>query len=207
MSAASMDDGPLGLSRRGPNSLPAAWIASLKHHPKHLWGVNANLGGVILFWLNKHRSLKETLGAINTLLGKAAERQFDLIENLPDLHQLLLGFGQEFELHHHAEDHHYFPLYARAAPELIKGFDLLENDHQLLHEALLDTFTCAREIFHRAHRDHRVHRDLIVAMGASSGRLHKYLIRHLDDEEDVVVPFVLSRGEDTLFGIGSSSKT
>jgi hypothetical protein len=35
----------------------------------------------------------------------------------------------------------------------------------------------------------------------ASDRLLKNLLRHLDDEEDLVVPLILDRGEDTL-GVG-----
>ena len=36
---------------------------------------------------------------------------------------------------------------------------------------------------------------------AASGALLKGLIRHLDDEEDLIVPLILDRGEDAL-GVG-----
>ncbi len=39
------------------------------------------------------------------------------------------------------------------------------------------------------------------AYAAASGALLKGLIRHLDDEEDLIVPLILERGEDAL-GVG-----
>lgn len=207
MSTDSFDDDVLSLPKRGPNSLPKAWIASLSQHPKDVWAESVDLGGVTRFWLNKHRTLRESLRAIEALLGNATDGKLDLIENLTHFHGLLFGFGQDFELHHHAEDHHYFPLYVQAAPDLTKGFVLLEADHQFLHQALVQIFSDARRIFQCALNDHEIPRDQLIAMKSSSGRLHKFLTRHLDDEEDVIVPFVLSRGEDKLFGNDTSSVT
>ena len=42
----------------------------------------------------------------------------------------------QLEEHHQVEDQHYFPVFRRIEPRLAAGFELLEGDHEALHEAL-----------------------------------------------------------------------
>ena len=49
-------------------------------------------------------------------------------------------------MHHRVEDDHYFPSFAAAAPKLQKGFDILDNDHGVIHGAIFDLGTVSRSL-------------------------------------------------------------
>jgi hypothetical protein len=39
-------------------------------------------------------------------------------------------------VHHQVEDLSYFPLFRAAEPRLVRGFEVLEHDHDILHERI-----------------------------------------------------------------------
>ncbi|MEO0683062.1 MAG: hemerythrin domain-containing protein, partial [Pseudomonadota bacterium] len=115
-----------------------------------------------------------------------------------DFARVATFFLQELTTHHHVEDSHYFPLLVRAEPRLARGFEILDRDHHAIHAAL-DRF--------RARAD-----DGLRALGAAGAdprtplgalerdlaSLEALLDRHLWDEEELVIPVMLDRGEDAL---------
>ena len=101
-------------------------------------------------------------------------------------------------VHHQIEDLHYFPIFRAADERLARGFDVLEEDHHAIHADMArrprpPTRCCARSPASR-----RVCARCGDDYAAASGALIKGLIRHLDDEEDLIVPLILDRGEDAL---------
>src|ERR1700681_4408293 len=64
---------------------------------------------------------------------------YALRSRLAEIHQLPDGTIVEtlqLEMHHRVEDDYYFPTFAAAAPKLQKGFDILDNDHGVIHGAI-----------------------------------------------------------------------
>src|SRR5215207_4024568 len=45
-------------------------------------------------------------------------------------------FLSQLEVHHQVEDLSYFPLFRAAEPRLVRGFEVLEHDHDILHERI-----------------------------------------------------------------------
>lgn len=107
-------------------------------------------------------------------------------------------FLVELEGHHNVEDHHYFPQFKRAEARLSRGFDLLDSDHHIIHDALERNAEVANGFFAKLSSldDARRAADLYAD---ENERLVALLGRHLDDEEDLVVPMILDRGG-ALFG-------
>lgn len=182
--------------------LPGELRFLLEQHPRGTWETHDNLGGLMQFWLSRHdgfRTLGETLSQALERFREgeiAAERFGGFLA--PRL-QHFLG-----ELHHHhmIEDHHYFPVFMAAETRLVRGFEILEGDHELIHERIGTVVTRANELLGLlgdGDRD-RIRRaaDLYAA---DSDRLITGLMRHLEDEEDLIVPLVLERGEAEL-GVG-----
>jgi hypothetical protein len=96
--------------------------------------------------------------------------------------------------HHQVEDLHYFPVFRRAEPRLAAGFALLERDHCALHTAIGSIVERANVVLTaestggaQFRADLARFRDAHVALGRD-------LLRHLDDEEDLVIPLLLERG-------------
>jgi len=81
---------------------------------------------------------------------------------------------------------------------LARGFDVLERDHHHIHADMARTAENANALLHAMRADIDTLRRSSDAYADSSGALIKGLIRHLDDEEDLIVPLILDRGEEAL---------
>ena len=171
----------------------------LEAHPRETWAGHENLGGLMRFWLSRHDGFREMGAGLDSLISDFREGNVAA----PDLAPLLVPRLQVFlgELHHHhlIEDHHYFPVFAAAEKRMVRGFELLENDHEVIHariEAVAESANSLLRDLQGADTDRiRLAAD---AYAGESGRLISGLMRHLGDEEDLIVPLVLERGEDDL---------
>jgi len=107
----------------------------------------------------------------------------------------------QLNVHHQIEDLHYFPIFRQADLRLVRGFDVLEGDHHHIHGDMERTATAANVLLQSLQADGDTLRRCGDAYADASGALLKGLIRHLDDEEDLIVPLILERGEEAL-GVG-----
>ncbi|WP_193369416.1 hemerythrin domain-containing protein [Pelagibius marinus] len=146
------------------------------------------------FWLERHgafRSLGDLLEqATQRFLGGGVEAEEFQGFFVPRL-RLLLG---ELNGHHQVEDHHYFPVFRRAEPSLERGFDALDRDHVTLHADLHATAEAANALLQALARRPDVEAPA-AAYAETSARLLRRMHRHLDDEEDLVIPLLIERGE------------
>ena len=166
--------------------------------PREQWQGHANLGGMARFWLSRHdmfRELSETIEdtTVQFRCGALPAGEFPR-QMVPRLQFLL----QQLEVHHQIEDLHYFPIFKAAEERLARGFDVLEGDHHAIHADMAATAETANALLRALAGD----KDAVMRCGdayaQASGVLIKGLIRHLDDEEDLIVPLILDRGEDAL---------
>jgi hemerythrin-like domain-containing protein len=100
--------------------------------------------------------------------------------------------------HHHIEDHHYFPVFMRAEPRLKRGFDILDSDHHILHEALENNADSARKFLVALQNGRDQARQEADSYTAQTEELVAMMLRHLEDEEDLIVPVILDQGERKL---------
>jgi iron-sulfur cluster repair protein YtfE (RIC family) len=166
--------------------------------PREQWEGHANLGEMARFWLSRHAMFRELSGNIERVTAAffkgdlpAADFPRQLVPRL----QFLLS---QLNVHHQIEDLHYFPIFRAAEDRLARGFDVLEGDHHAIHadmaatadttNALLSALVDKSDMLKRRGDDY----------AAASRTLIKGLIRHLDDEEDLIVPLILDRGESAL---------
>jgi iron-sulfur cluster repair protein YtfE (RIC family) len=188
----------LELARR--SGWPEDLRALISRFPREQWEGHANLGEMARFWLSRHAMFRELSGNIeqvtaNFLKGDipAAEFPRQLVPRL----QFLLS---QLNVHHQIEDEHYFPIFRAAEERLARGFDVLEGDHHAIHADMAATAETANALL-RALADKSDARASGDDYAKASGTLIKGLIRHLDDEEDLIVPLILDRGEAAL-GVG-----
>ena len=104
------------------------------------------------------------------------------------------------EEHHQVEDFHYFPVFRRAEPRLAPGFELLERDHDALHTAIGGIVERANVVLAEEDSDGAAFRADLARFYDAHVELGRDLLRHLDDEEDLVIPLLLERGEHSLIG-------
>jgi Hemerythrin HHE cation binding domain len=199
MSRKTLDAGDadaLDLARR--SGWPDDLRVLLARYPRERWQGHANLGDMARFWLSRHdmfRELSGMIGAVETNFrdGTLPPAQFPQVF-VPRLQFLLSQLG----VHHQIEDLHYFPIFRAADRRLARGFDVLEADHHAIHADMAATAEAANALLRALAGGADALRRCGEDYAAASGALLKGLIRHLDDEEDLIVPLILDRGEEAL---------
>ena len=78
---------------------------------------------------------------------------------------------------------------------MVAGFSLLEADHHIIHGAIGDTVDKARSLLTALTQTPADRSEATDAYAAASDRLLSLLLRHLADEEDLVIPAMLEHGE------------
>jgi hypothetical protein len=190
------DTETLALARR--SGWPEDLRVLLARFPREQWEGHANLGAMARFWLSRHAMFRELSGMIADIAAQfragampAAEFQRQLVPRL----QFLLS---QLRVHHQIEDQHYFPIFRAADARLARGFDVLEGDHHHIHADMAATSETANALLRALSSDADALRRCGDAYARASGALLTGLIRHLDDEEDLIVPLILERGEQAL---------
>jgi len=169
-----------------------------RRHPRESWPDRARLGALARFWLQRHQAFRELDRIIRSGTQDALDRHHE-----PDRLRAWLGrhlqvLLWQLEEHHQVEDLHYFPLFRRLEPRLHAGFELLERDHAALHEALAQIAARANAVLAPGNGDAAAFRGHLERYLDAQRALGQSLLRHLDDEEDLVIPLLLERGEGAL---------
>jgi len=183
----------LDLDRR--DGLPAEWLALLERHPRAGWPGHPDLGMTAQFWLERHAAFRSLAAALEAAAerfrsgGLAAPGSSEDFQAwfTPRLQMLL----SELNGHHQIEDLHYFPLFRRAEPRLVPGFELLDRDHKTLHLSLVETAEAANALLQALARAPEDAEGTAAAYAQTSARLLTRMARHLDDEEDLVIPLLI----------------
>ncbi|MGR3796213.1 hemerythrin domain-containing protein [Vannielia sp. SX4] len=176
--------------------LPDALRVLLADYPRETWEAHRHFAGLVEFWLDRHLMFRRLLEALNTetqtLLDGGDPARFGTA--LPRFGGMLL---QQLHGHHQIEDAHYFPLLEKAAPEIARGFQLMEADHVQLDPAL-SGFADAANLSLGQLSEGANAKDSVAPFAKSLESLGNLLDRHLTDEEELVVPVVLKLGPDTI---------
>jgi hemerythrin-like domain-containing protein len=185
---------------RLPNrsALPVEIAYLRERYPEPQWRTHGNYGELAAFWLQVHDALRAQGRALQqaTLAFREGQEDASRFQHyfMPRLGQYL----QHLEGHHHIEDAHYFPRFRGLDQRMVYGFDLLENDHEIIHDALIASAEQARAFMEAlAGGDDAARRGADV-YADSADRLLALLERHLADEEELVIPAVLEHSERPL---------
>ena len=178
----------LDLGRR--DGLPDALRVLVAELPRGTWEAHPNFSPLTRFWLDRHIMFRDTLerlrgGARGYLDGKISPERYGR-----ETARMAQFFLQELHGHHSIEDHHYFPVLQGLDGRLERGFGLLDADHHALDGHLNGLADGTNAMLRGLGGD-----DPRRAAGALEERLgafHGFLDRHLTDEEDLVVPVILT---------------
>lgn len=157
--------------------------------PKSEWGGHPNYWRGAEMWQAIHRSLLSESGAFAHGLEQLADMPRGEMESgllLNEMRHLGAHLIGHAHVHHHVEDDHYFPRFKEVFPQLARPVDLLDCDHRVLEETL-----DAVERHIRALSTENADRDRVGAALADAKKLDRILHRHLEDEEDTVIPALL----------------
>lgn len=183
---------PLDLAHR--RGLPAEWLGLRDRFPRSRWS-EAGLNPVAAHWLQMHAGFRNHGDHMTALTRVFRAGPGDSRALHARLIPALQAFLQHLDGHHRVESGHYFPIFRQIEPDIAAGIDLLDRDHDAVHAHLHALFEAGRG-FHMAvagnapdaaSRAHRLADALDEALPS--------LTRHLDDEEDIVIPLIALKGE------------
>jgi hemerythrin-like domain-containing protein len=186
----------LALARR--SGWPQDLRVMLIRYPREQWDAHPNLGAMARFWLSRHAMFRELSEAIEDITMNFRAGQLPPAEFARQFVPRLQFMLDQLNVHHQIEDLHYFPIFQAADARLARGFDVLEGDHHHIHGDMARTAETANALLQALQGDADRLRHCSDDYADASGVLLKGLIRHLDDEEDLIVPLILDRGEEAL---------
>ena len=170
----------------------------LDAYPREVWPDHVNLGEMARFWLHIHDQFRGLGGELKDIGEDFREGRIEVVDYRARYPRRLSQFLGGLEGHHSIEDYQFFPLFAAAEPRLARGFEVLESDHESIHAAMIAAFESANALVGTLDKD----RDAVMRAAEQhdkdSERLLAKLIHHLDDEEDLIIPLILDRGEGPL---------
>lgn len=169
----------------------------LRDHPRETWA--ASTSQMVQFWIEKHGYLRRQSMALMQAADEFRASRISSLQFGAWIAPRLQGFLAELHGHHQVEDYHYFPAFRAADPRLEAGFDVLARDHERLHEgiahivesvnAFITTLQNAESGAANADAQRLAADRYIEAAGLMHTRIH----RHLEDEEDLIIPLMLAR--------------
>lgn len=167
----------------------------LEAHPRAGWDAVAHLAGAASAWLHFHAGFRRGANDMTVLIDAVRAGDMPAHQFKARFGRIAGGFLSGLEGHHGIEDDYYFPMFLKAEPRLRHGFEILDSDHNAIHEAI-HTFADATGAILRGIEAEAVTLtdDGRFAAEALSGTLVKFrrnLLRHLDDEEEIVVPLMI----------------
>ena len=190
------DPAPLDLETR--TGWPDELSLFLDRFPRETWPPRETIGAVTKFWLDIHDGFRGFAGKLGAATGEFRESRVTPTHFRSWFAPRLDMFLSHLTGHHQIEDYQYFPIFVAAEARLKRGFTVLENDHAVIHAAMDGLVETANGFLRVAPDDADKLRFAGDAYVDASDRLMVLLGRHLDDEEDLIVPLILDRGEHDL---------
>ena len=176
-------------SRKG---LPDALRVLLDDYPKAGWESHPNFSGLVQFWLERHMMFRQILDALQTDAQARLDNKMDARGYAMRLSRLGGMMVEGLHGHHQIEDHHYFPILKGLDTRIERGFDILDRDHQAM-DGLLDRFArAANGVLGQS--DAKKSREKVAGFMSERDAFARMLDRHLQDEEEIIVPVILKNG-------------
>jgi hemerythrin-like domain-containing protein len=166
-----------------------ASLAGLAQWPPQRWPGHPAYAGLASHWQDIHRAMVHNLGLVEQSLRALAEDRLaeaDRIRLAGEIAPVARQAVDHLHGHHRLEDRTMFPQLLRAAPALARPLNLLEADHIVLN-AVLGPFERALRSMPVAGAPASAW-DEVAAAGERVARVAR---RHIEDEEEIVIPAVL----------------
>nr|WP_235971185.1 hemerythrin domain-containing protein [Palleronia pontilimi] len=170
--------------------MPDALRVLVEQLPRGTWEAHPNFSPLTRFWLDRHLMFRDVLGRLQDGTRQFLDGDADAQRYGRETARMAQFFLQELHAHHGIEDHHYFPVLQGLDGRLERGFALLDADHHALDGHLNGLAEGTNAMLTGLAGD-----DPRAGAGALEARLdgfQQFLDRHLVDEEDLVVPVILT---------------
>ena len=171
------------------SSLPSELKVFLLDYPRKSWSENPNFQHFSEFWLQRHEMFRELSAHLIFLSQSILNKEINEDEYQKQTLRYSSFMLQQLHLHHEMEDNYFFPGIAKYDKKLIVAIELLETDHSEI-SALVDDY---EEILNKCITP----KETLTYAGnilECQNRFNKALTRHLEDEEDIIVPAALHYG-------------
>jgi hemerythrin-like domain-containing protein len=175
------------LSLRTRAGLPPALRVLVAEMPRLSWPDHPRFHGLASFWLEKHLEFRRLTSALLADADRRLDAGIDPQDHARRVARLGGHLVNGLHGHHQIEDAHYFPEMARMEPRVAQGFDLLDADHQAMDGLLADFVAAANAVIGLQPGAEGRYRETVAGF-------EHLLIRHLEDEEELVVPVILRTG-------------
>jgi hypothetical protein len=167
----------------------------LDRHPRTSWREHPS--PTVQLWLDVHDGFRRSCAALASSADDYRAGRLSAAALAVHAAPRLRGMVAQLQGHHEVEDHHYFPAFRDSAPMLARGFDSLAADHAALEEEVRDALAALSDLVAAADAEtgsavaaeHAARR--YVAVGDT---LCRRLARHLDGEEELIIPLLIERG-------------
>jgi hypothetical protein len=176
---------PLALGLRA--GLPDGLQVLVRELPRLHWPAHPRFRGLASFWLDRHLEFRKVQALLAQDAAARLAGNMDPADHARRLSRLGGHLLDSLHGHHQIEDAEYFPLMATMDARVSRGFDLLEADHTALDGAL-HRFADAANAVLKGDPDAAAH------LADTLGGFARFLDRHLEDEEDIVIPLILRSG-------------
>jgi hemerythrin-like domain-containing protein len=191
-------DLPSGFALATRSGLPDELCPLLHRHPRESWPPRAALGDWAQFWLERHDIFRQLSQALRQACRHLIDDEVDSTDFTHWILPRLDMYVGHLDLHHQIEEAHIFPAFVAIEPALDRGYAMLEADHRIIHPHLPDLHAAGVALANTAASDpHACHTATATLLDVLD-RLAPQLARHLDDEEDLLLPVVLEHGESAL---------
>lgn len=185
--------------------MPSEFLFLTQKHPRGTWRGQSALAGTGEFWLSNHDYFRATIAKIGEQLSRLREEGETTYDSGPALRRHIGGMLGNLDGHHTVEDQHYFPAFSRAEPRLLRGFEILDADHHMIHDAIDRIAAVTQDSLRRLGTAEGVmtsdQRYAVDELANEIARTAPLLRQHLADEEDIVIPLILERARlDPEFG-------
>jgi hypothetical protein len=169
----------------------------LERHPRATWPGAGS--AAVAFWMQVHDRLRRDAAGLDAAAEDYRRGRSPPVQLAVVAAPRLRGLVAAMQGHHQIEDFEYFPEFRRVEPRLAAGFDRLEREHAGLSRAVDAALAALAELLAVAERAPEPPDAATPKLAAqryvdAAATLSSDLLRHLNDEENLVVPLLLERG-------------
>ncbi len=154
------------------------------------WSKHPSFSGSAAFFISYHGNLLNTINSLVSQLEALLQLNQSKGYNLTQLQPVLrrgLYLVEKAHHHHQIEDASYFPQFRKILPQFSTVMDLLDDDHSVLDEAL-HRF---KHSIQQAYGQPLLSQYYVADLYEQAALLQKVLTRHLQDEEEIIIPIFL----------------
>ena len=184
-----MTDPDFSLETR--QGLPDALRVLLADYPREAWEAHPQFSGLVQFWLERHMMFRKLMEVLEGDAQAVLDRSLDPQQYAARLSRFGGMLVSQLHGHHQIEDAHYFPTLAALDKRIAPGFEILDKDHHAL-DGIIDRFTISANGVLQAAVDDEAAREKSAKLLTELGSFERLLGRHLNDEEELVVPVILN---------------